>query len=336
MGIETAIIAGLSVAVSAAAAASQASAANKASKLGQQTAAAQSQGLAAQAQMNRATGILAEADYGRTLSALNDAGIQNGLARSELALAGQELAARRAALESSARRLSTQTDLVLANADLAARGIALKRAEVSSAAVDAQATASAQAAASLGTLDAVAAETGLAGSTVTAFARQIAATEGTAVGSARRDAARAQAGLDLDAAQARNQTAASLMELQGRADELAVAAAQQNSAELQAVDQGIRLALQERAIGRDREKAANDLAGRQIGVAVQGQGLESQQTRLELSQQEADLRASMAVTSGVFGVIQSGLQIGGQYYAAQDRMAALKAGQLKIQSDARN
>lgn len=317
MGIETAIITGLSVASAAASAASNASAASASGKMSRQQAAEQAKQLGVQQQLGELNKIVAESRHDSTMLQLDDATLSNTLARGELAIAQDDLKQRRAALASAALRAGVDATLVLANADLTMRGIEVQRASARADTVDAQAKSMAEAAAALGTLDAIQAEAGLAGTTVLALARGIAATEGTAIGGAQRADREAMTSLDLDRQKAGMSATSSLLDLQGQVSQIESERQNLVSSERKAALQEVSLDLQDRAIERDRHNAGVDVAAARIGATGQQATIASQANVLGIQQRQAELAASMATTNGIFSVVNSGLQVAGNYFNQQ-------------------
>lgn len=335
MGIETAIIAGLAVASTAAQAASSAQAANKAAGLQNRQLAEQSRQIGTQQQMNRLQGVLADFGEYQANSALSDAEFNQQLSRAELGMAAMDLTDRRNALAATTKRLSAETDAVLAGAALQMAGFSLQEREAKRTVVDQTSDASMRAAQSLGTLDAVSAELGLSGTTLTAMARQIGATEGTEIGRAQSAGRDALDGISLDRQRVGLATASSLRDLDGRLAEIDAAGNETVTAAKRLAIQGVRLDMQDRAIARDREKVGVDAAAKRAGVSAQSTVLDSQNNMLRIGAAETNLQASVAATNGMFSVLNSGLQIAGGYFAGQDRLAALRAGQQRVQADAR-
>lgn len=335
MGIETAIVAGLAVASTAAQAASSASAANKAAGLQQQQLNAQAAQIGTQQQINRMNGVLADFGEFQANQALDDAAFQQGLARAELGLAAQELTDRRTALAATTKRLSAETDAVLANASLQMAGLALQEREARRVVANRTSDASLRAAEDLGTLDAVSAELGLSGTTLVAMSREIGAVEGTAIGRTQAEGRDALDGLDLDRQRVGLATASSLRDMEGRLAEIEAAGRDTVTAAQRLAIQGSRIGLQDRAIERDRAKVAVEADAKRAGVTAQGTTLSSQGTMLQIGAAESNLQASMAVTNGIFSVVNSGLQVAGNYFAAAQRLEALSAGQKRVQADAR-
>ncbi|MBS7811228.1 coiled-coil domain-containing protein [Roseococcus pinisoli] len=321
MGVETAIIAGLSVASAAGQAAAGASAASSSAKLSAQQAAEQAKQLGLQQQMGELNKLVAESQYDSTMLQLDDAAYSNALSRAELGIAQDDLKTRRGALASAALRAGVDADLVLANADLTMRGIAIQRASARAETVNTQAKTMAEAAAALGTLDAIQAEAGLSGTTVLALARGIAHTEGADIGEAQRGSREAMATLDLDRQKAGISTASSLLDLQGQVEQIEGERANLVSSERKAALQTVALDLQDRAIERDRHNAGVDIAAKRIGATTQNATIASQANVLGIQQRQAELAASMAVTNGIFSVVNSGLQVAGNYFNQQRQTA---------------
>lgn len=305
------------VASAAGQAATGASAASQGAKLNAQQAAEQAKQLGVQQQMSELNKVVAESRYDSTLLQLDDATLSNTLARGELAIAQDDMRQRRAALASTALRAGVDATLVLANADLTMRGIEVQRASARADTVDAQAKSMAEAAAALGTLDAIQAEAGLAGTTVLALARGIAATEGTAIGGAQRADREAMTSLDLDRQKAGMSATSSLLDLQGQVSQIESERQNLVSSERKAALQEVSLDLQDRAIERDRHNAGVDVAAARIGATGQQATIASQANVLGIQQRQAELAASMATTNGIFSVVNSGLQVAGSYFKEQ-------------------
>lgn len=335
MGIETAIIAGLSVASAAAQASAQTSAANKAAGLQQQQLNQQSRQIGTQQQLNRMQGVLADFAELQANQALDDQEFNQGLARAELGIAATELTDRRRLLASAARRTSAEVDAILEGASLQMQGLALQEREARREVTNQTADASLRAAEDLGTLDAVSAELGLVGTTVTAMAREIGAVEGRSIGDTTAAGRDALDGLDLDRRQVGLAVASSIRNADAQLEQIGAAGDETVRSGQRLTIQGARLDLQDRAIERDRAKVGVQAEAQRAGVQGQGIMLDSQGRMLSIGAQESNLQASMAVTNGMFSVFNSGLQVAGNYFVGRQRIDALTAGQQRVQNAAR-